>query len=109
MFGLPVSPAKRDCFLDSASTFVGDWLSPRFAVSGACIRVHYYAHSDQVRQTPRLQLLDNVSAVQLDGAKTDTEIAGDDLVGFARGHQFEDLTFARCQQRRAGLQSGAFE
>jgi hypothetical protein len=35
--------------------------------------------------------------------------AGDDLVGLARGHQLEDLAFARCQQSQPALQSGAFQ
>src|SRR6516165_3726584 len=47
--------------------------------------------------------------MQLDRAKADAEMAGDDLVGFARGHQFEYLAFARCQQSQAALQRGAFE
>ena len=49
------------------------------------IEVHNYPHSDQVRQASRLQLLDNVGAVQLDGSKANAEMAGDDLVGLARG------------------------
>jgi hypothetical protein len=40
-----------------------------------------------------LQLLDNVGAMQLNGAKAYAETAGYDLVGLARGHQIEDFTF----------------
>jgi hypothetical protein len=61
------------------------------------IGIQYYPHANQVRQASRLQLLDNVGAMQLNGAKADAEMAGDDLVGLARGHQLEDLTFARRQ------------
>ena len=56
-----------------------------------------------------MQLLDNAGAMQLNGAKADAEMAGDDFVGLARGHQLEYLTFARCQQGSAELQCGAFE
>jgi hypothetical protein len=57
------------------------------------IGIYYYRHADQVRQASRLQLLDNVGAMQLNGAKAYAETAGDDLVGLARGHQIEDFTF----------------
>src|SRR5262249_16581443 len=73
------------------------------------IEVHDYPHADQVRQALRLQLLDNVGAVQLDGSKADAELAGDDLVGLARGDQLKDLAFAGCQQSGTGLQRGALE
>src|SRR5258705_8537748 len=47
--------------------------------------------------------------MQLDGAKADTETAGDNLVGLARGYEFEYLTFAGCQQGGADLQRCALE
>ncbi len=59
------------------------------SLDGALIRIDYYPHADQVRQASRLQLLDNVGAVQLDGAKADAEMASDNLIGLARGHQLE--------------------
>jgi hypothetical protein len=58
---------------------------PEMRLLGTRIEVHNYPHSDQVRQASRLQLLDNVGAVQLDGSKANAEMAGDDLVGLARG------------------------
>src|SRR5208282_3785338 len=82
---------------------------PGITASSVGIGVYYYRHADQVRQAPRLQLLDNVSAMQLDGAKADAEMAGDDLVRLARRDQLEYVAFAGCQQGRAGLQRGAFE
>src|SRR5271169_1310288 len=81
----------------------------KITVSGTRSGIHYYPHPDQVRQAARLQLLDNVSAMQLDGTKADAEMTGDDLIGLAPGHQLEYLTFAGCQQGRADLQRGAFE
>src|SRR5215469_7570706 len=47
--------------------------------------------------------------MQLYRAKADAEMAGDDFVRLARGHQLEDLTLARCQRGCADLQCGAFE
>jgi len=32
-----------------------------------------------------------MGAMQLDGAKTDAKMAGDDLAGLARGNQLEDI------------------
>src|SRR5215813_2891974 len=82
---------------------------PEMVLLGTRIKVHNYPHADQVRQASRLQLLDNVGAVQLDGSKANAEMAGDNLVGLSRGDQLKDLTFARCQQSGTGLQRGALE
>ena len=70
---------------------------------------HYYPHADQIRKTSRLQLFDNVGAMQLDGSKADAEITGDNLVGLARDDQLKNLTLAGCQQSSTGLQRGALE
>ena len=45
--------------------------------------VHYYPHANQVRKASRLQLLDNVGAMQFDGPKANGEMAGDNLVRLA--------------------------
>src|ERR1700751_2366776 len=82
---------------------------PRLKYSGRRIGIQYYPHADQVRQASRLQLLDNVGAMQLHRAEADAETAGDALVGLACGHQLENLALAGCQRGHADLQRGAFE
>src|SRR5690348_854594 len=82
---------------------------PEMTLLGTRIKVHDYRHADQVRQASRLQLLDNVGAMQLDGSKANAKMAGDSLVGLARRDQLKDLPFAGCQQSGTGLQRGALE
>ena len=48
-------------------------------------------------------------SMQLYSAKADAEMAGDDFVRLARGHQLKDLTLAGCQRGGADLQCRAFK
>src|SRR5262245_2689672 len=66
--------------------------STRLVPLGIWIGIQYYPHADQIREASRLQLLGYMGAMQLDSAKTDAKLAGDDLVGLARGNQLKNLT-----------------